>query len=1073
MQTASRRGFSLLTFAMALSACNCNEGRGLKDAGGKVEIDPASVTLVGTPGVALEVDLKVSNAGGSELTLGEAPVVVEKDGDGAVEYAVSRVLDRYCDGRPRPANQRGALGPGECAMVTFRYAPKADGNDDAEFHFYSDDVANPDFIVPITAAASTPVIEVCALEGQTLVDCAIPGADYVVDFGKLAKGESATRTLRIRSKGSRALAVTDVKVTGDPDVVVTPATLAPSLGIGEEATMSATFSPVAGALRETNLVIATDDPVSGRRVIRLTGTGDAPKLCLGVCDQAEGGRCTSSGSADFGRVPVDVEATKYLRLSSCGTKPLTLTAANLTDGAPVFGAQPPDLANPRVLQPGEELPAIPVTFKPPAEDVYAGRLVVATDAESGAVALRGEGLLSGCKLEGGSSVLDFGQVAQNYTGRREYTVANRGTVDCVLDGEAVISAGASVAFGVESSPVPGTVVAPGQTARFALTYSPVDALGPDTGEAAIPYRAVTAGAAQVNLRVQLAGVPTDIPTCLLVAQPGPSGTLGNNRALNFGQVKKGTEKELPVTFQNAGSMPCSLTGWRIGGGLPLGPNDAPFFRIKSAPVNTLQPGDSTSIVVGFTPDTARSYGTDFGSLVGGLFGGLGLSLSVDTSDTASFDGKTCSGAGGLFGGTGGSPGCVAWALSGQGVSSDLSVLPGDLDFGKVTLGCRSREEKVTLYNTGFAPMTIKSYKVDPAVQPEIFKVIGPPVPYTLNGGAQVSFSVRYKPSATGAQVATLLIESDATNVTSANPYVTVGLKGEGTTETRATDRFDQNTKPKTDVLLVVDNSGSMGEEQKLLGDNAQRFLDTAAQLNSDFHVAVVTTDMNDTNQSGRFQTRGGAPKVVVNGPTASANLKATVGGLGTNGSASEQGLAAMVAALSVPLVKDPQTNDGFLRTDAKLAVVVVSDEEDQSANNADFYVDFLKNIKGQYNGALVSLSAIVGDAGGGCSSGNGQAEPGTRYIDVANRTGGKVRSICASDWGQIAADLGLDAFASRAGFPLSRLANPSTISVTVNGQPAPAGHWSYDANANAVVFASAHLPPAGAAIVIDYDTLCL
>jgi hypothetical protein len=265
----------------------------------------------------------------------------------------------------------------------------------------------------------------------------------------------------------------------------------------------------------------------------------------------------------------------------------------------------------------------------------------------------------------------------------------------------------------------------------------------------------------------------------------------------------------------------------------------------------------------------------------------------------------------------------------------------------------------------------------------------------------------------------------------------------------------------------------MAEEQKLLGDNAQRFLDTASQFNSDFHVAVVTTDMDDVNQSGRFQSRGGAPSVIVDGPTASASLKSTVGGLGTNGSPSEQGLAAMAAALSLPLINDPQANAGFLRTDAKLAVVIVSDEEDQSPSAPDFYVDLLNNIKGPSSSALVSLSAIVGDSASGCSSANGQADPGNRYIEVASRTGGRVRSICSSDWGQIAADLGVDVFASRAGFPLSRLAVPSSILVTVNGQNAPSGSWTYDANTNAVVFAAGSLPGAGATVVIDYDTLCL
>ncbi|MFM2153466.1 MAG: hypothetical protein RL199_1901, partial [Pseudomonadota bacterium] len=465
-------------------------------------------------------------------------------------------------------------------------------------------------------------------------------------------------------------------------------------------------------------------------------------------------------------------------------------------------------------------------------------------------------VVSPCTLEGGSA-LDFGQVAQTYTARRDYTVSNSGSQDCVLSSGAFVSSGAAVAFGVALAPPPSTVVSPGQTEKLTLTYTPADAVGPDQGELSIRYRANDQGAAENILRVQLTGTPTDRPSCVLLTYPGPSAPLGNNRVLNFGQVKKGTEKELPVTFQNAGSLPCTINGATVSAGTLAGlggPNDAPFFRIKSPPASVLQPGDSTSIVVGFSPDASRAYGGDFGYLLGGALGGFGLSLEVNTSDTVSFNGSTCGGS--ILGG-GGSPGCVAWALSGQGVSSELSVLPGDVDFGKVTLSCNSRRQKVTLYNTGLVPMTLKSFKVDPAVQPPVFKVIGPATPYMLAGGGQVAFEFVFRPSVGGVHAASLLIESDATNVSSANPYVAVGLKGDGTTETHATDRFDQNIKPKTDVLFVVDNSGSMGEEQKLLGDNAQRFLDTASQLNSDFHVAVVTTDMTEPSQSGHFQTRGG------------------------------------------------------------------------------------------------------------------------------------------------------------------------------------------------------------------------
>lgn len=49
---------------------------------------------------------------------------------------------------------------------------------------------------------------------------------------------------------------------------------------------------------------------------------------------------------------------------------------------------------------------------------------------------------------------------------------------------------------------------------------------------------------------------------------------------------------------------------------------------------------------------------------------------------------------------------------------------------------------------------------------------------------------------------------------------------------------------KVDILWVVDNSGSMCQEQKVLRDNFAKFIDELNQTNLDFHIGLTTTDMN-------------------------------------------------------------------------------------------------------------------------------------------------------------------------------------------------------------------------------------
>ena len=59
--------------------------------------------------------------------------------------------------------------------------------------------------------------------------------------------------------------------------------------------------------------------------------------------------------------------------------------------------------------------------------------------------------------------------------------------------------------------------------------------------------------------------------------------------------------------------------------------------------------------------------------------------------------------------------------------------------------------------------------------------------------------------------------------------------------------------------------------------------------------------------------------------------------VGTSGSGYEKGLGASQAFF--------QNNSSFVRDDAHLAIVYVSDEEDQSAESVSHYVNYLKGLK--------------------------------------------------------------------------------------------------------------------------------
>ncbi len=154
----------------------------------------------------------------------------------------------------------------------------------------------------------------------------------------------------------------------------------------------------------------------------------------------------------------------------------------------------------------------------------------------------------------------------------------------------------------------------------------------------------------------------------------------------------------------------------------------------------------------------------------------------------------------------------------------------------------------------------------------------------------------------------------------------------------------------------------------------------------------------------------------------------------------------------------------------------MADEDDHSTHSVPFYVNSFRAIKGFRNPQLFSASAIVGDPAVGCGL---QAESGTRYIQVAQETGGVFESICTENWSAALENLGRSVFGYKSRFLLANQPEPGSIEVLVDGFPvaatAPSGQtrWTYDQTAQSVDFAPLAIPEPGSQIVIRYRAECL
>ena len=132
----------------------------------------------------------------------------------------------------------------------------------------------------------------------------------------------------------------------------------------------------------------------------------------------------------------------------------------------------------------------------------------------------------------------------------------------------------------------------------------------------------------------------------------------------------------------------------------------------------------------------------------------------------------------------------------------------------------------------------------------------------------------------------------------------------------------------------------------------------------------------------------------------------------------------------------------FLREDANLIMIFVSDERDNSPLTTTDYINGFLSIRPIDK---IKAYAVIGDPPNGCESTNGMwpanAQFGSHYYDVASWFNGSWYSICDYDWSTNMTNLAQD-ITIKSAFELDE-PDPivNTIEVYVNGQKVLTG-WS-------------------------------
>ena len=145
-----------------------------------------------------------------------------------------------------------------------------------------------------------------------------------------------------------------------------------------------------------------------------------------------------------------------------------------------------------------------------------------------------------------------------------------------------------------------------------------------------------------------------------------------------------------------------------------------------------------------------------------------------------------------------------------------------------------------------------------------------------------------------------------------------------------------------DFLFVIDNSGSMSAQQMRLLDSFPGFIEAIQSSLVDvdsYHVGVMTSDAYYANEAGCNQLGALVTQTEFGpcGPFAEGRRFITeqddlatafqcIGQVGVSGSGFELPVSALVAGVQPPLMAPGGCNEGFIRDDAILVIVIVTDD---------------------------------------------------------------------------------------------------------------------------------------------------
>ena len=485
--------------------------------------------------------------------------------------------------------------------------------------------------------------------------------------------------------------------------------------------------------------------------------------------------------------------------------------------------------------------------------------------------------------------------------------------------------------------------------------------------------------------------------------------------INYGHLLSGQQVGVEtVTIINMGEADLAISSISL--------DDNEGFTLTSLTQNVIPPNDSAEFEVAYVPQTYEERS---------------VNIAVQSNDA---DEPT-----------------INIPVIGYGDAPVIVATPMHTSFVDVEMGCEE-EVEIEISNAGNVDLEISSFVHSATTPVDMEYTTEESLPFVIPPLEGRKIKIKYIPS-------DLIADGSSVNTYSNDPYTPVlSIFQDGTSvyAESFTEFHIQEEIIKSDIIFIIDNSGSMFSYQTAVASNMSTFMNVFATLGIDYQIGVITTD-----------------KAYFLGSVITPNSTDPVGELayqigtaaGIYGSGMERGLQMSYDVTQAG--EDAGPNSSFLRADALLVLVYISDERDWSSGNWTDYANYFDQLKG--NPSMVISHAVIGDYPSGCTwidpatGYQRMVQFGAGYYDISQYYGGITYSLCSADWGQQMQSMALNSVAAFE-YPLENEGViEDSISVTVAGQSNSV--WTYNSDTNAVSFPQTDAPEEGEEIEITYSIL--